>query len=273
MEFPADVMSTNAAAVPIAVIYDTDGSVTDTLLGAGASLPSGCRQNAVTESVDSFDPAGYILHAVIVVNGRCTGAAPEMQLQMQYQLMRVFGRVLGLAWSQTNDNVFTGATTPTYAQEVELADHAPDRHRVRRIYVPVPAESVSAAAGRYCFDGCGVPGDADTAAAGKQASLAAAVGLVGQVTFPTGEGMAGVNVLVRRQDAVTLAVDSAYEASAVTGTTFRRAGVSPMVTATTDALGSMGTADPGRAGQLRRRIPSGTERRVRREPDGDHWSR
>ena len=46
--FPADVMSANAAAVPIAVIYDTDGSITDLLLGSGASLPSACRQNAVT---------------------------------------------------------------------------------------------------------------------------------------------------------------------------------------------------------------------------------
>ena len=116
MVCPADVMSANAAAVPMAVIYDTDGSVTETLLGAGASDPSGCRQNAVTESVDRFDPAGYILHAIIVLNGRCTGAAPEKQMQMQYQLERVFGRVLGLAWSQANDNVFTGTPTPTYDQ-------------------------------------------------------------------------------------------------------------------------------------------------------------
>ena len=96
--FPPDVMSSNAAAIPIAVIYDTDGSITDMLLGSGASNPSGCRQNAVTQTVDSFDPAGYILHAMIVLNGRCTGTAPELQLEMQYQLMRAFGRVLGLAW-------------------------------------------------------------------------------------------------------------------------------------------------------------------------------
>ena len=116
--FPADVMSTNAAAVPIAVIYDSDGAVTDLLLGSGASLPAECAQNGVTESVDRFDPAGYILHAIIVVNGRCTGAAPQAQMQLRYQLMRVFGRVLGLAWSQTNDNVFTGVSTVTYAQEL-----------------------------------------------------------------------------------------------------------------------------------------------------------
>ena len=44
----------NYLAKQIAVIYDQDGSVTDLLLGSGASDPSGCRQSAVTESVDSI---------------------------------------------------------------------------------------------------------------------------------------------------------------------------------------------------------------------------
>jgi len=114
--FPADVQSSNYLAKQIAVIYDTDGSVTDLLLGNGASDPSGCRQNGVTESVDSLVPAGFIEHAVLVLNGRCTGPDPAMQMQMQYQLMRAFGRVLGLGWSQTNDNVFTGSPAPTYNQ-------------------------------------------------------------------------------------------------------------------------------------------------------------
>ena len=49
---------------------------------------------------------------MIVVNGRCSGAAPEMQLELRYQLMRAFGRVLGLAWSQNNDNVYTERRSP-----------------------------------------------------------------------------------------------------------------------------------------------------------------
>jgi hypothetical protein len=36
MVWPTDAMVANASAVPIAVVYDADGSVTDTLLGAGA---------------------------------------------------------------------------------------------------------------------------------------------------------------------------------------------------------------------------------------------
>ncbi len=43
--FPADVQSSNHALIQIAVIYDSDGSVTDLLLGSGASSPAECRQN------------------------------------------------------------------------------------------------------------------------------------------------------------------------------------------------------------------------------------
>ena len=35
---------------------------------------------------------------------------------MQYQVMRAFGRILGLGWSQTNDNVFTGSPAATPQQ-------------------------------------------------------------------------------------------------------------------------------------------------------------
>jgi hypothetical protein len=114
--FPADVQSSNSAAKQIAIIYDSDGSITDLLLGNGASDPTSCLQNGVTESVDSIIPMGYIQHAILVLNGRCTGSDPEKQMQLQYQLMRAFGRVLGLGWSQTNDNVFTGSPQATFNQ-------------------------------------------------------------------------------------------------------------------------------------------------------------
>ena len=116
LNFPADVASTNYQAKQIAVIYDSDGSVTDLLLGSGASDPSSCIQNAVTESVDLISRDGQINHAMLILNGRCTGPHPEQQLQIQYQLQRAFGRILGLSWSQTNDNVFTGSPTPSPTQ-------------------------------------------------------------------------------------------------------------------------------------------------------------
>ena len=215
--------------MPLAVIYDTDGSVTDTLLGSGASDPEECRQNAVTESVDKFDPAGYILHAIVIVNGRCSGPIPEQQTQLRYQLERVFGRVLGLAWSQTNDNVYTGTPAPTYDQ----AEHWPIMH---------PLDIVCAALTRFqCLpdpfklrpdDVAGLVGiyplaQGDALSAGKQSSLAQANVVEGYVTFPTGEGMAGVSVLVRRTPRFSPIAQDWFETSAVTGSSFRRDGVSP----------------------------------------------
>lgn len=116
--WPTDVSSNNYTAKQIAVVLDADGSITDALLGAGASDPSSCRTNGVTESVDLFIQPGKIAHALVVVNGRCSGVAAEQQLQLQYQLMRAFGRLLGIGWSQVNDNVFTGTPAPTYAQQM-----------------------------------------------------------------------------------------------------------------------------------------------------------
>ncbi|SDG05012.1 IPT/TIG domain-containing protein [Terriglobus roseus] len=124
--WPTDVSSSNYTSKQIAVVLDADGSITDALLGSGASEPSNCRTNGVTEFVDLFIQPGKIAHARIVVNGRCSGAAAEQQLQLQYQLMRVFGRVLGIGWSQLNDNVFTAVPAPTYAQQM----HWPIMHPI-----------------------------------------------------------------------------------------------------------------------------------------------
>ena len=53
-------------------------------------------------------------------------------MQLQYQLMRAFGRVLGLGWSQTNDNVFTGSPQPTSNQAL----HWPVMHPIDIICGP-----------------------------------------------------------------------------------------------------------------------------------------
>jgi hypothetical protein len=242
MVWPNDVMSTNAAAVPIAVVYDTDGSVTDLLLGSGASDPVGCQQNAVTETVDLFDPAGYISHAIVVLNGRCTGTAPEQQLQMQYQLERAFGRVLGLAWSQTNDNVFTGTPQPTYNQALNW----PIMHPLDILCglysyqcLPQPftlrSDDIAGMVGLYPI------AQGTTPAAGKQVSLADANSLQGFVNFPTGEGMEGVNVLFEQAPRFSPVSQGYYQTSAVTGSSFRRAGISPFLTEDESAENSMGT--------------------------------
>jgi hypothetical protein len=232
--FPSDVQSSNYAAMQIAVIYDSDGSVTDMLLGGGASSPAECRQNAVTESVDSIVPAGFIQHAILILNGRCTGPAPEQQLQLQYQLQRAFGRVLGLGWSQTNDNVFTGTPQSTYNQ----AMHWPILHPIDIVCglytyqcLPQPFtlrdDDLAAISGLYPMTVFyGFP--STPPAPGKSWSYAQASMANGTMSFSTGQGMQGVNVLLRRQQGGVANPEAWFDVSAVTGSLFQQNAGNPV---------------------------------------------
>lgn len=195
--WPLDVSYASSAS-RIVVILDADGTLIDMLLGQGASAPSSCRQNAVLEDVDTLVEPGTIAHAMILLNGRCTGAAPEQQLQMQYQLERAFGRVLGLGWSQLNDNVFTGATIATYNQLLNW----PIMHPVDVLCgtysyqcLPNPfqlrPDDVQGLSLLY-------PVGNGSVGSGKEATLEHGNVADGTVTFPDGSGMAGVNIVARR---------------------------------------------------------------------------
>ncbi len=107
---PLDVQSI-ATGTPLGIIYDADGSVLNALEGPGASDPGGCNVNAVTTVVDNFSKDATIAHALLIVNGLCTADAAHVAL-LQYELLRGFGRALGLDWSQANDQMFPGNTTP-----------------------------------------------------------------------------------------------------------------------------------------------------------------
>jgi hypothetical protein len=254
--FPADVQSSNYLAKQIAVIYDTDGSVTDLLLGNGASDPSGCRQNAVTESVDSIVPAGFIEHALLVLNGRCTGPAPEQQMQMQYQLMRAFGRVLGLGWSQVNDNVFTGSPAPTYYQALNW----PIMHPIDIICglytyqcLPQPftlrMDDLSALGMLYFIP-------QNTAPPGKTDTLYYAQEIDGKLSFPTMQGMQGVNVVTRRLHQFWSVPEAWQTVSSVTGYGFKGANSNPINGAVVVTPQTSGTTDSGYEGYFDlRRIP------------------
>jgi hypothetical protein len=243
--FPADVSSSNYATIQIAVIYDTDGSVTDLLLGQGASDPVECRQNGVTESADSITPMGTIQHALLILNGRCTGSAAEHQLQLQYQLMRAFGRVLGLAWSQTNDDVFTRTPAPT-ADEVQ---NWPIMHPIDVVCGPYtfqcqpspftlrPDDVASLSALYFIAQG--------TAPTGKSDTLGHASSITGRMQFGDGQGMQGMNLLVRRSDLQTPYVESGAVVSAVSGNLYRWNNGNPVTGAPANTVAaSMGTVNP-----------------------------
>ncbi len=247
---PADVASTNWQAKNIAVIYDTDGSVIDALLGAGGSDPSGCLQSGVVESVDSFGVHSTIQHAVLILNGRCTGPEPEKQLQMQYQLVRAFGRVLGLGWSQTNDNVFTSVPVPTKND----AANWPIMHPIDVICGPytyqclpqpftLRADDISALSQLYfLWQGQGA------GQAGKQDSLANGTTIDGYVTFPNGQGMEGVNVTARRLPYFSSTVEEWQTVSSVSGFSFRRETGTPVAGQDGSPLESIGTYEGWREG-------------------------
>jgi hypothetical protein len=249
--FPADARSSNYAAVQIAVIYDSDGSVTDMLLGGGASSPAECLQNGVTESVDSITPTGFIQHAVLVLNGRCTGPAPEQQLQMQYQLERAFGRILGLGWSQTNDNVFTQTPQPTYVQ----AQHWPIMHPIDIVCgeytyqcLPQPFtlrdDDVAGLSSLYLIGYSNLLGWTGfwPTLSGKQASYGRAAHAYGYINFPNGQGMNGVNVVAQRREMFWDTPDAFYDTSSVSGFLYQQDGPNPVTGAGTSLAASQGTA-------------------------------
>jgi hypothetical protein len=111
---PADI-APSATAIPIGIVYDQDGSVTDALLGLGAGSSASCSQNAAFGGIDNFGTNAQFLHALIILNGNCAQTSSELP-DLQYHLVRVIGRVLGLDWSQANVNVVTGKPAATAAQ-------------------------------------------------------------------------------------------------------------------------------------------------------------
>ncbi|HSY34241.1 MAG TPA: IPT/TIG domain-containing protein [Acidobacteriaceae bacterium] len=227
MVFPADVQATNYASVQIPVIYDSDGSVIDMLLGSGASGVGECRRNAVVESVDSFGSTGTIQHAVILLDGLCVGSDPAQLTQMQYQLTRVFGRVLGLAWSQLNDNVFTGTPVATAAEMalwplMHPMDLVCGNYAYQCMQNPftLRPDDINALVTLYPVASSG---------GGKTQSSLNSVAVSGTVKFGSGQGMELVNVEVYRW---IIGQDSTWEQypaySSTVGYLFQQNGGNPV---------------------------------------------
>ena len=110
---PADITS-SATGTPLGIVYDYDGTVTDALLGEGAGDLADCFTNAVYGGPDNFSTGGNIVHALVVINGVCAATSAQLP-DVQYRLVRVLGRIVGLGWSQANLNVQTQEPPPTNA--------------------------------------------------------------------------------------------------------------------------------------------------------------
>lgn len=259
--FPADVEASNYQQIPIAVVYDTDGSITDLLLGSGASQPLSCRQNAVTESVDAFGSDMKIDHALLILNGRCvnTAATRTQQLaQMQYQLERAFGRVLGLAWSQLNDNVFTGSPAPTafqmsYWPIMHPLDVLCGPYSYQCMRNPFTLRTDDIASLAYLY-----PNSVNTAVPGKVWTQQDAFILMGNVSFPSGQQAEMVNITAQRWLASMNKWEQAPIVSTVSGPLFQQNGGNPVDGPEPAALNA-GSPGPGNEGSFfLPMVPTGT---------------
>lgn len=239
---PADIRPT-AISKPIGIVYDADGAVTDALLGTGAGSAGMCFSNTTFGGPDAFTTAGSFAHALVIINGNCIQNSSQIP-DFQYRLIRTLGRVLGLGWSQLNNNVLTGNPPPT-AQDyagfplmhpvdpiscVPISNCYPDptqltlddKAAISQLY-PVTPQNIDNFIGKHLF--------ADTT--GR---------IHGSVWFtdPNGnpiQAMQGVNVVARWVDPVSHQVSRQYVRSSVSGFLFS-GNAGNVVTGFTDAGGN-----------------------------------
>jgi hypothetical protein len=194
---PADVAPT-ATGYPLSIVFDSDGSVIDTLFGAGSSDPTGCQNTGVWTWLDNIRTDATSAHAVILVNGLCATSAALVQM-MNFELERAFGRVLGLDYAQVNPEALTngeaggtqgwpvmqpmsgacGATGGMCIPQPNMLRYD-DIAALNRIY-PITAANVGS-----------FPG--------KMLTAENTISIHGTLKFASGIGMQGVNVVARPLD-------------------------------------------------------------------------
>jgi hypothetical protein len=234
ISMPADIQAT-ATSVPVAIVYDADGSVINAIYGAGASSPLVCQNDGVMVSVDNFAVTGNIVHALVLVNGLCAGTTTQVT-NLQYLLIRAFGRVLGLDWSQTNEQIFQGSQIPTGGLQGWPLMH--------------PIERLCNGGSGQCFTNPTQLRSDDLAALnrlypvtaanigsfqGKALTASSTIAVQGTIQFPDGQGMQGVNAVL--QPLLNGAPDLRYTATAVSGVYFQGNSGNP-VTGATDMAGN-----------------------------------
>jgi hypothetical protein len=245
---PADIQPT-ATNIAVAVIYDADGSVINAIYGAGASSPLVCQNDGVIVSVDNLAVTGNIVHALVLVNGLCATTASQTAT-LQYQLIRAFGRILGLDWSQTNEEMFANGQFTT-----DSLTGWPIMHPIERLCnggggqcisnpTQLRTDDIAALNRLYPVTAANI-----SSFPGKTITASATISVRGTLQFPSGQGMQGVNVVL--QPLLNGSPDLRYTATAISGIYFQGdAGNS--ITGFTDAdanpLNRFGSDDPALEG-------------------------
>lgn len=245
---PADAQPT-AVSKPVAIIFDTDGSVINDMEGAGASDPGSCTRDGVLVRVDSFAAAGNIQHAVIVINGLCA-TSTALDGLLQYELVRAFGRVLGLDWSQVNESMWAADTETTAGLTGWPVMHALERLCAGSATTCLPnpttlrTDDVAGLNQLYPVTSANI-----ASWSGKTLTAASTITVEGTISFRNGQGMQGVNVELTPLNGT--GPDIRYTVSAVSGAYFRRDSGNP-VTGPADMYGNLygrfGSAAPATEG-------------------------
>ena len=230
---PADV-APSATNDPVAVIYDADGSVIDTLFGAGASQPDACQNSGVWFWIDSITSDAVIAHAVIILNGRCA-TTPALIQMMSFQVERAFGRILGLDYSQVNPGALTSGNYAAAQAWPIMQPLSGACGPAGGNCIPNPStlsyDDIAALNRLYPITAANLP-----AFPGKKLTAANTISIQGTISFRTGYGMQGVNVVARPLDSTGKALYQ-YTVTFVSGAYFSGDHGNP-VTGYTDSNGN-----------------------------------
>ncbi len=248
---PTDALL-SATNKPVAVVLDADGSVIDAIYGPGASDPNQCTQTGVYVSVDNFSTVGTIAHALILINGRCATSSALNSL-LQYEMVRAWGQVLGLDWSQVNEGMWPASPTSDGLAGLPLM------HSTERLCQGSSTNCLPNPTTLRLDDIAGLnqlyPVTQANASqwSGKSITAASTVTVTGTVAFRNGQGMQGVNVVLTPLNATANGdtPDLRYTVAAVSGAYFSVNGGNAVM-GSTDAqgntLGRFGTDDATKEG-------------------------
>ena len=213
---PADV-TPSSTGFPVGIVFDADGSVLDTLFGTDTSDPASCESNAVTVWTDNVNTDATISHAIMILNGRCTDTSARISM-MNFALDRAWGEILGLGYSQ----IYPNAAAQINTAEIEAWP------------VMQPFMGACGSIGGTCIPEEGQLSQDDIAELnriypitsanlasfiGKQLTAAKTISIHGTISFRSGYGMQGVNVLATPLDSSSNPLYN-YTVSAVSGAYF-----------------------------------------------------
>lgn len=232
ISFPSDVTAA-ATSYPLAVLYDADGAIIDALYGAGTSEPDDCSKNGVYTLLDSINPDATIAHATMILNGRCT-STDALRSMLSFNIVRAFGRLLGLDYAQVNPTALTHVVTGgTQGWPImQPLDGLCSTLGGTCIAIPdaLHSDDIAALSRIYPVTGANIANFT-----GKSLTATSTISITGTVNFHSGYGMQGVNVVARPLDANGNPLYQ-YTVSSVTGARFRGTHGNPM-TGTSDSSG------------------------------------